>query len=89
MDSEDKFYILKKMQMELQDEINKYNAKKELYELMVDMMIKNNYHCTQERFLLSDLHKLINYFISKCDIGYIKLRDVDSELALNLEKDKF
>jgi hypothetical protein len=82
MSVEDKLYILRKMQMEVRAEINEYSARKELYEKMVGMMVEFNVRNSQERFLLSDLHKLINFFESKSDIAYIKLRDVESELNI-------
>ena len=68
--------------MEVRSEINEYSARKELYERMVEMMVNFNVRNSQERFLLSDLHKLINFFESKSDVAFIKLRDVESELNI-------
>lgn len=79
---DDKIYILRKMQMEIHAEIYDCVARKKLYEKMVEMMGNTSERNSQERFLLSDLHKLINFFDGKSDIGYIKLRDVDSELSI-------
>ena len=82
MSLNDKIYLLRKMQMEVRSEINEYSARKELYERMVEMMVDFNVRNSQERFLLSDLHKLINFFESKSDVAFIKLRDVESELNI-------
>lgn len=82
MDNDDKLYILRKMKMEIQNEIDEYSARKELYENMANMMANYNVRNTQERFLLSDLHKLINFFEGKRDVACIKLRDVTSELNI-------
>lgn len=79
---DDKIYILRKMQMEIRAEINEYDTRKELYQKMVEMMVEFNVRNSQERFLLSDLHKLINFFEGKSDVGFIKLRDVESELNI-------
>ena len=79
---DDKIYLLRKMQMEVRAEINEYSTRKELYERMVEMMVDFNVRNSQERFLLSDLHKLINFFESKSDVAFIKLRDVESELNI-------
>jgi hypothetical protein len=79
---DDNIYLLKKMQMEIRTEINEYLARKDLYEKMANMMTNYNVRNSQERFLLSDLHKLINFFEAKCDVAYIKLRDVESELNI-------
>jgi len=82
MSLNDKIYLLRKIQMEVRSEINEYSARKELYERMVEMMVNFNVRNSQERFLLSDLHKLINFFESKSDVAFIKLRDVESELNI-------
>ena len=79
---DDKIYLLRKMQMEVRAEINEYSTRKELYERMVEMMVEFNVRNSQERFLLSDLHKLINFFEGKSDVAFIKLRDVESELNI-------
>jgi hypothetical protein len=79
---DDKIYLLRKMQMEVRADINEYSARKELYEKMSEMMSEYNVRNSQERFLVSDLHKLINFFESKSDVGYIKLRDIESELNI-------
>jgi len=70
------------MQMEVRADINEYSARKKLYEKMSEMMSEYNVRNSQERFLVSDLHKLINFFESKSDVGYIKLRDIESELNI-------
>jgi hypothetical protein len=70
------------MQMEVRADINEYSARKKLYEKMSEMMSEYNVRNSQERFLVSDLHKLINFFEAKSDVGYIKLRDIESELNI-------
>jgi hypothetical protein len=82
MSLDDKIYLLRKMQMEVRADINEYTTRKELYQKMADMMVEFNVRNSQERFLLSDLHKLINFFEGKCDIAFIKLRDIESELNI-------
>ena len=70
------------MQMEVRADINEYTSRKNLYEQMTEMMNNYNVRNTQERFLLSDLHKLINFFEGKIDVENIKLRDIESELNI-------
>ena len=70
---DDKDYLLKKEEFDLREEYSIYQAKKRIYESMVDMMI-NYTHTVQERFLLSDLHKLINVFDQKSEVVLIKLQ---------------
>ena len=82
MSLEDKIYLLRKMQMEIRAEINEHVDKKQMYEQMVNTMTSLHISSSQERFLLSDLHKLINFFESKVDVAHIKLRDVESELNI-------
>jgi hypothetical protein len=77
---EDNIYLLQKNRIELRNELNHYQDRKNLYEHMVNMMINFNVRNSQERFLLSDLHKLINFFEAKIDVVQIKLKDVDSVL---------
>jgi len=80
MDYDDKVYLLKKTQLNLRNEYKEYQARKHLYESMVDMMVDFQVKSSQERFLVSDLHKLINFFESKSDVILLKLRDVDNEI---------
>ena len=80
MQDEDNIYLLQKNRTELRNELNHYQSRKNLYERMVDMMTNFNIRNSQERFLLSDLHKLINFFESKIDVVQIKLKDIDSVL---------
>ena len=77
---EDNIYLLQKNRMELCNELNHYQDRKNLYERMADMMANFNVRNSQERFLLSDLHKLINFFEAKIDVVQIKLKDIDSVL---------
>ena len=80
MQDEDNIYLLQKNRTELRNELNHYQDRKNLYERMVDMMANFNVRNSQERFLLSDLHKLINFFEAKIDVVQIKLKDIDSVL---------
>ena len=77
---EDNIYLLQKNRTELRNEINHYQDRKNLYERMADMMVNFNIKNSQERFLLSDLHKLINFFEAKIDVVQIKLKDINSVL---------
>jgi hypothetical protein len=80
MDYEDKLYLLKKRQIELRNEYNEFQARKDLYERMVQLTNEFQVRSSQERFLLGDLHRLINFFEQKGEITLLKLRDVDSEI---------
>jgi hypothetical protein len=81
MDYEDKLYLLRKKQMDLRNECNEYQGRKDLYERMSQMMTNFEVRSSQERFLLGDIHRLINFFEQKIDIVLLKLRDVDLEFT--------
>ena len=79
MMSDDELYLLKKEETELREQYDEFHARKNLYQSMIDKMMNYEIKNTQERFLLSDLYKLINFFESKMDVTRIKLRDVSSK----------
>ena len=74
---EDKIYLLEKKQFELKNQLSYFTEKKQLYENMIHQMNNNEIKNTQERFLLSDLQRLICFFENKIDIIQIKLKDVN------------
>ena len=74
---EDKIYLLEKKQFELKNQLSYFTEKKQLYENMIHQMNNHEIKNTQERFLLSDLQRLICFFESKIDIIEIKLKDVN------------
>ena len=74
---EDKIYLLEKKQFELKNQLSYFTEKKQLYENMIHQMNNHEIKNTQERFLLSDLQRLICFFENKIDIIQIKLKDVN------------
>lgn len=74
---EDKIYLLEKKQFELKNQLSYFTEKKQLYENMIHQMNKYETRNTNERFLLSDLQRLICFFESKIDVIEIKLKDVN------------
>jgi hypothetical protein len=74
---EDKIYLLEKKQFELKNQLSYFTEKKQLYENMIHQMNNHEIRNTQERFLLSDLQRLVCFFENKIDIIQIKLKDVN------------
>jgi hypothetical protein len=74
---EDKIYLLEKKQFELKNQLSYFTEKKQFYENMIHQMNNHEIKNTQERFLLSDLQRLICFFENKIDIIQIKLKDVN------------
>jgi len=80
MDIEDKHYLLKKYRYELTNDIRIFEERMQMYTNMLNTLSKFDMRNSQERFLLSDLQRLIAFFESKVDVLKIKLRDIDSAL---------
>jgi conjugal transfer/entry exclusion protein len=80
MDIDDKHYLLKKYRYELTNDIRIFEERMHMYTNMLNTLSNFDMRNWQERFLLSDLQRLIAFFESKVYVLKIKLRDIDSAL---------
>ena len=80
MDIEDKHYLLKKYYYELQSDIRVFEERIQVYTNMLNTLSKFDMRNAQERFMLSDLQRLIAFFESKVEVLKIKLRDIEFAL---------
>ena len=80
MDIEDKHYLLKRYRYELESDVRIFEERIQVYTNMLNTLSKFDMRNPQERFMLSDLQRLIAFFESKVEVLKIKLRDIDSAL---------
>lgn len=73
---DDALYLKKKEQLNLFEELIYYEERKRFYDSVMNMMASYEIKNTQERFLFSDIQKLVTYFEYKIEIIKIKLKDV-------------
>ncbi len=73
---DDALYLKKKEQLNLFEELIYYEERKRFYDSVMNMMASYKIKNTQERFLFSDIQKLVTYFEYKIEIIKIKLKDV-------------
>ena len=80
MDIEDKHYLLKRYRYELESDVRIFEERIQVYTNMLNTLSKFDMRNPQERFMLSDLQRLIAFFESKVEVLKIKLRDIEFAL---------
>ena len=80
MDIEDKHYLLKRYRYELESDVRIFEERIQVYTNMLNTLSKFDMRNAQERFMLSDLQRLIAFFESKVEVLKIKLRDIEFAL---------